>query len=127
MVGGIATAAAVRTFPFRVYSFPKEIAGVLPDTVTVDQNFIFLGNDGIWRIDSVGSHLLSAKPLEGSPSDIWTGDYMGITRSCGPFAIAREVEIAEAKRLFPGPFHWQGKHEKVHYSVLQSDGSVVDA
>jgi hypothetical protein len=26
MVGGIATAAAVRTFPFRVYSFPKEIA-----------------------------------------------------------------------------------------------------
>jgi HK97 family phage major capsid protein len=25
MVGGIATAAAARTFPFRVFSFPKEI------------------------------------------------------------------------------------------------------
>ena len=25
MIGGIATAAAVRTFPFRVFSFPKEI------------------------------------------------------------------------------------------------------
>lgn len=26
MVGGVAAAAAVRTFPFRVFSFPKEIA-----------------------------------------------------------------------------------------------------
>jgi len=25
MVGGLATAAAVRSFPFRVFSFPKEI------------------------------------------------------------------------------------------------------
>jgi hypothetical protein len=25
LIGGVATAAAVRTFPFRVYSFPKEI------------------------------------------------------------------------------------------------------
>ena len=25
MVGGVATAAAARTFPFRVFSFPKEI------------------------------------------------------------------------------------------------------
>jgi hypothetical protein len=25
MIGGVATAAAVRTFPFRVFSFPKEI------------------------------------------------------------------------------------------------------
>lgn len=27
MVGGVSTAAAVRTFPFRVFSFPKEIVG----------------------------------------------------------------------------------------------------
>ncbi len=26
LIGGVATAAAVRTFPFRVYSFPTEIA-----------------------------------------------------------------------------------------------------
>jgi hypothetical protein len=27
MIGGVATAAAIRTFPFRVYSFPKEVKG----------------------------------------------------------------------------------------------------
>jgi len=27
LIGGVATAAAVRTFPFRVFSFPKEITG----------------------------------------------------------------------------------------------------
>jgi hypothetical protein len=26
LVGGVATAAAVRTFPFRVFSFPKEVS-----------------------------------------------------------------------------------------------------
>lgn len=30
MIGGVATAAAVRTFPFRVFSFPTDI--VIPDT-----------------------------------------------------------------------------------------------
>lgn len=33
MVGGVATAAAVRTFPFRVFSFPKEI--VRPTEVAI--------------------------------------------------------------------------------------------
>ena len=31
MVGGVAAAAAVRTFPFRVFSFPKEIKIVPPE------------------------------------------------------------------------------------------------
>ena len=30
MVGGVATAAAVRTFPFRVFSFPTEVKPVWP-------------------------------------------------------------------------------------------------
>jgi hypothetical protein len=40
LVGGLATAAAVRTFPFRVYSFPSEIEPVrfhLPDPLTAEQ------------------------------------------------------------------------------------------
>jgi hypothetical protein len=30
LIGGVSTAAAVRSFPFRVYSFPKEI--VIPES-----------------------------------------------------------------------------------------------
>ena len=36
MVGGVATAAAVRTFPFRVFSFPREIQFANP-FLTADQ------------------------------------------------------------------------------------------
>jgi len=35
MVGGIAATAAVRTWPFRVYSFPSEV--VLPTASIIDQ------------------------------------------------------------------------------------------
>jgi hypothetical protein len=34
LIGGVAAAAAVRTFPFRVFSFPKEIK--LPDYYKID-------------------------------------------------------------------------------------------
>jgi hypothetical protein len=35
MVGGVAAAAAVRTFPFRVFSFPSEI--VTPNLIELEQ------------------------------------------------------------------------------------------
>jgi hypothetical protein len=35
MVGGVAAAAAVRTFPFRVFSFPKEVQIPKVDSRTV--------------------------------------------------------------------------------------------
>jgi hypothetical protein len=31
MLGGVAVAAAVRTFPFRVYSFPSQVQIIRPD------------------------------------------------------------------------------------------------
>lgn len=125
LIGGVATAAAVRTWPFRVFSFPSKITRPLPEFVTLDQNFIHLGKDGVWRVDSVGSHLIGAHRLEGLPwyADNWLGDSIGIKRSPNPFA--NEIEIEEAKRLFPGPFHWEGPNG-VRYSRLQPDGSVVD-
>ena len=40
MVGGVATAAAVRTFPFRVFSFPKEVKLTPPlHGLHFDENF----------------------------------------------------------------------------------------
>ena len=104
MVGGIAASAAVRTWPFRVYSFPKEIhisrfgpLVELPDQVTLETTYF---NDGftVWKIDSIGTHILS--------SERFTMD--------------------EATRIFPSPFHWQD-YDKLRSSVLQPDGSVVDA
>jgi hypothetical protein len=37
MIGGVATAAAMRTWPFRVFSFPSEV--VRPRLATVTQKF----------------------------------------------------------------------------------------
>jgi len=95
MVGGIAASAAVRTWPFRVYSFPKEV--LWPPS---EKQALFINNDGVYRI-------------------------FGGSRN-GWKTISQEIDIAEAKRIFPGPFHWQDRGG-VRYSVLQPDGSVVDA
>ncbi len=43
MVGGVATAAAVRTFPFRVYSFPTEVKLVTPTTASLFQDVYATG------------------------------------------------------------------------------------
>jgi hypothetical protein len=36
LVGGVATAAAVQTFPFRVFSFPSEVEKVSPALIRLD-------------------------------------------------------------------------------------------
>jgi hypothetical protein len=38
MVGGVAAAAAVRTFPFRVFSFPKDIVSVGVNPVSLSMS-----------------------------------------------------------------------------------------
>lgn len=107
-IGGVALATARRAFPFRVYSFPHpkitlypiiETHMPLPERVTVDQNYIFWNKDGVYCIDSIGTHVL------------------GLTK----------VSVAEAKRIFPGPFHWQGANRNIRTGVLADDGSVADA
>lgn len=110
MVGGVAAGAAVRTFPFRVYSFPKQI--------NLEPLPLPLSLYGMRYADVYAE----------------TGTMYGITRY-GVFEsggapggwkkISQEIDIVEAKRIFRGPFHWQD-HAEVRYSVLQPDGSVVD-
>lgn len=108
MVGGVATAAAVRTFPFRVFSFPKEINLAEPlsmYSITYEHQFANVGTMyGISRdsVVDIGGGLVGWKK------------------------VSREIDIEEAKRIFPGPFHWQDK-DRIRYSVMQPDGSVVDA
>lgn len=41
LIGGIAASAAVRTWPFRVYSFPDKIEIAYPDTVFGKLNRLF--------------------------------------------------------------------------------------
>jgi hypothetical protein len=89
MIGGVAAAAAVRTFPFRVFSFPKEIAiatiADLPDfhirelwrsTAGGDrayfQGAFFINKHGIyeqmpyyWR--KIDEEIIIAKPIEPYP------------------------------------------------------------
>ena len=55
MFGGVAAAAAVRTFPFRVFSFPKQIV-VAPPPLLVpisDQQIYFPGDLGITFVDAM--------------------------------------------------------------------------
>jgi hypothetical protein len=109
MVGGVAAAAAIRTFPFRVFSFPKEI------------------------------HVEPLLSLHGLP--YWndmphtTGTMYSITRygvfeydnaPDGWVKISQELDIEEAKRMFPAPFRWQDG-PRIRQSVLLPDGSVTDA
>lgn len=81
MIGGVATAAAVRTFPFRVFSFPKEVhctnlaPGFFPSP-GICANFgypaYFVNREAIWET------------------------YGGITRT-----LTQEISIEEAKLMFP--------------------------
>jgi len=48
LIGGVATAAAVRTFPFRVYSFPKEIVTGKPIELWV--------GDSVWIVIDEPAH-----------------------------------------------------------------------
>lgn len=70
LVGGVATAAAVRTFPFRVFSFPKEIVVADPQSI-----FLPIGS-GAHTVDEL-------RMLTGMPywAENFTGTYMGISRS----------------------------------------------
>lgn len=49
LIGGVAAAAAVRTFPFRVFSFPKEVVP-FPDFRRIDQIII----ENWWKIQPFG-------------------------------------------------------------------------
>lgn len=107
MVGGVATAAAIRTFPFRVFSFPKEIKLAEPlsmYSITYQNQFANVGT--MYGISRNGVFEFG-------------DDRRGWKK------ISQEIDIEEAKRMFPGQFHWQDK-DRVRYSVLQPDGSVVD-
>lgn len=97
MVGGVVATAAVRSFPFRVFSFPTKITvpefmcypetDPVWDRVTMTKTFVYLDKSGVWEIDSVGSHLLSVHPVrDGLPHGIYRSE---------------EIDIEEAKRIFP--------------------------
>ncbi len=106
MVGGVATAAAVRTWPFRVFSFPKEI--------TVPDKWF------MYRYDDAAQ----GRSMYGITRD---GVFEFGGARGGMKRISQEIDIEKAKRMFPGPFRWQGPHGVIRTSVLQVDGSVVDA
>jgi hypothetical protein len=108
MVGGVVAGAAVRSFPFRVFSFPKEI--VVPERLS-----------------------LYSIPYGDCYNP--TGTMYGISRN-GVFEfggaqggwkkVSQEIDIAKARKMFPGPFRWQGAKGVIRRSLLMADGSVVD-
>ena len=113
LVGGVAASAAVRTWPFRTYFFPKEI--VVPELslaglpywedgkhvgdfmgiqrVEVKQTVIHLGKEGIWQVDSIGETIISQHRLEMWPF------YQ--KKPCDYVSRVKEISIEEAKCLFP--------------------------
>src|ERR1700723_3874922 len=121
MVGGVAAAAAVRTFPFRVFSFPKEI-GVSPQRFDPRANRLDLLALEHWKVAPIDppeiymhpAHLEAYQKLlsvaYSDPGPVY-GEYLGITRTTPylPPGTAykidtREINIREAKRLFPVKF-----------------------
>jgi hypothetical protein len=88
LIGGVAAAAAVRTFPFRIYSFPGEIA--IPKLLfnlgdIIEFEGVFQINPLTRRglpilkkfviVENVYSHLGSEKPLPISPYILQSGPY----------------------------------------------------
>jgi len=47
MVGGVAAAAAVRTWPFRVYSFPSEPRIAFPDFRVIQYTVTWVNKNGL--------------------------------------------------------------------------------
>jgi len=58
MIGGVAAEAAVRTFPFRVFSFPSEIHLPTVDEILISQQQKF--SPDIWDWDMLVQHNLFA-------------------------------------------------------------------
>ena len=91
LVGGVVAAAAVRTFPFRVFSFPSEIRPLTPlDVYLAEQRKVFPYVDLRYvNVDDLVHDLRSTLPLgvydigdEDHP--LTTGTFYGIQRSGRP-------------------------------------------
>ena len=96
LIGGVAATAAVRTFPFRVFSFPKEI--IIPDAIPCALALEGLIN----RIPTVDVPTLSLHGLIYDP-DFYnaTGAQFGIRRTTTGLTLSmtREFEsIFRARR-----------------------------
>jgi len=94
MIGGIATAAAVRTFPFRVFSFPKEIS--LPPCGILTREIVSLQLEAmrdrmpnlIERDAELYKMFLGQRYGEYYDP---TGPYMGLTRTTGPYPSSQRA------------------------------------
>lgn len=71
MVGGIATAAAVRAFPFRVFSFPSEVKIAPPVSISFIRQYDILQNRVVSRWDMMAgfAKLDTFSKLETLPVD----------------------------------------------------------
>lgn len=78
LVGGVATAVAVRTFPFRVFSFPKDITFACADC-----DLFYLHPAQRVAYDELSLHGLRYYDHLYNP----TGTYMGISRSAYPLLV----------------------------------------
>ena len=85
LVGGVATATAVRTFPFRVFSFPSEI--VTPPMVHISEV-------GVWDE-------LTATTLEHLKEDILYDNFFIDTAWIRRFRTARELEFVRGEMSAP--------------------------
>jgi hypothetical protein len=101
LISGIAASAAVRTFPFRVYSFPKEIVQ-LPlriDDIRFYNTYELDGGLGRRHIvemrinDKVRLFETERDPYE-KLGEIWRGDFSGL-KPCQPvFPVLTELILA---------------------------------
>jgi len=73
MIGGVAAAAAVRQFPFRVYSFPSEIKLIKPEFPSLASGGLIEANaEWTWlgRVINT-SFMIDKKYFQGGPANLY--------------------------------------------------------
>ena len=85
LVGGVVAAAAVRTFPFRVFSFPSEIRPLTPlDVYLAEQRKVFPYADLRYVNVDGGTLPLGVYDIGDEDHPLTTGTFYGIQRSGRP-------------------------------------------
>ena len=95
LIGGVAATAAVRTFPFRVFSFPKEIQ---------------LSSDLLGRGCALTEMPIIEMPV---PVDVTLSLFdvaIWISPIGGPYRLLEEISLSEAKARYG--YEWKPGHPK---------------
>jgi hypothetical protein len=102
LIGGVATAAAVRTFPFRVFSFPSEIKTFDPIIAGRGRALTY---EGILEVKVPQSVAIWASPMG------------------GPYRLVEEVSLAEAKARYG--YEWRAPETGLRVELEWSPPAII--